>query len=113
MFKAIVPIGVGSALALLPAAASAQQGTSSSYGTVGWGPVVPTISLTNKQRDWNHDNPPSTAGSPMEVDRQFLMGFRQPPEGRGRAATGRRAGAVAAPYPPPSCPASVRPGVRS
>ena len=56
MFKAIALIGVGSALALLPAAASAQQGTSSSYGTVGWGPVVPTISLTNKERDWNHDN---------------------------------------------------------
>jgi hypothetical protein len=56
MFKAIAQIGVGSVLALLPAVALAQQGTSSSYGTVGWGPVVPTISLTNKQRDWNHDN---------------------------------------------------------
>ena len=43
-------------LALLPGAALAQQGNSSSYGSVGWGPVVPTQSLTNKQRDWNHDN---------------------------------------------------------
>jgi hypothetical protein len=30
---------------LSPAAALAQQGTSSSYGAVGFGPVVPTISL--------------------------------------------------------------------
>jgi len=43
-------------LALLPGAALAQQGNSSSYGSVGWGPAVPTQSLTNKQRDWNHDN---------------------------------------------------------
>ncbi len=56
MFKAIALIGVSAALGLLPAAAQAQQGTSSSYGSVGWGPVVPTISLTNKQRAWNHDN---------------------------------------------------------
>ena len=56
MLKAIATIGVGAALALLPASAQAQQGTSSSYGTVGWGPVIPTISLTNKQRAWNHDN---------------------------------------------------------
>ena len=56
MFKTIVPVGVSAALALLPAAALAQQGTSSSYGTVGWGPVIPTQSLTNKERAWNHDN---------------------------------------------------------
>jgi hypothetical protein len=56
MSKAIALVGVSSALALLPIVALAQQGNSSSYGTVGWGPEVPTISLTNKQRDWNHDN---------------------------------------------------------
>jgi hypothetical protein len=56
MLKTIAMFGLGAALALIPAAALAQQGNSSSYGTVGWGPVVPTISLTNKQRDWNHDN---------------------------------------------------------
>jgi hypothetical protein len=55
MFRAIALI-LGLARPLVPVAALAQQGTSSSYGTVGWGPVIPTISLTNKQRDWNHDN---------------------------------------------------------
>jgi hypothetical protein len=38
MSKAIALVGVSSALALLPAVALAQQGNSSSYGTVGWGP---------------------------------------------------------------------------
>jgi hypothetical protein len=56
MFKTIVFIGFGASLALVTAAALAQQGTSSSYGTVGWGPVIPTQSLTNKERAWNHDN---------------------------------------------------------
>jgi hypothetical protein len=56
MLKAIARIGLGAALALPSAAALAQQGTSSSYGTVGWGPVIPTQSLTNKERAWNHDN---------------------------------------------------------
>jgi hypothetical protein len=56
MFKTIALIGLGASLALLPAAALAQQGTSSSYGSVGWGPVIPTQSLSNKNRDWNHDN---------------------------------------------------------
>jgi len=56
MSKTIAMIGLGVALAILPAAALAEQGTSSSYGSVGWGPVIPTQSLTNKQRAWNHDN---------------------------------------------------------
>jgi hypothetical protein len=56
MFKTIAMIGLGAAVALAPAAALAEQGTSSSYGSVGWGPVIPTQSLTNKDRDWNHDN---------------------------------------------------------
>ena len=56
MTKTIAMIGLGAALSLLPAAALAEQGTSSSYGTVGWGPVIPTISLTNRDRAWNHDN---------------------------------------------------------
>jgi hypothetical protein len=53
MFKTIAMIGLGAALAT---AALAEEGTSSSYGSVGWGPVIPTQSLTNKDRDWNHDN---------------------------------------------------------
>jgi hypothetical protein len=56
MFKTIALIGLVVALALLPAAALAQQGTSSSYGSVGWGPRIPTQSLTPFDRQWNHDN---------------------------------------------------------
>jgi hypothetical protein len=56
MSKTIALIGLGAALALLPAAALAQQGRSSSYGSVGWGPVIPTQSLTPRDRAWNHDN---------------------------------------------------------
>jgi hypothetical protein len=56
MLKSIALIGFAAALAILPGAALAQQGTSSSYGTVGWGPVIPTQELTNKDRFWNHDN---------------------------------------------------------
>jgi hypothetical protein len=41
-------------LALLPSAALAQQGTSSSYGSEGWGPRIPTEALTPRDRDWNH-----------------------------------------------------------
>ncbi len=55
MFKTILLIGFGAAV-LLPAAAFAEQGTSSSYGSVSWGPVIPTQSLTNRDRAWNHDN---------------------------------------------------------
>ena len=51
MFKTIALVGLGATLALLPAAALAEQGASSSYGTVGWGPVIPTQSLTPRDRD--------------------------------------------------------------
>jgi len=53
MFRTIALIGL---LALAPSAALAQQGTSSSYGSVGWGPQIPTQALAPKDRDWNHDN---------------------------------------------------------
>jgi len=56
MFKAAAFIGLAAALALLSGAALAQQGTSSSWGTVGWGPVIPTQSLTPRDREWNFDN---------------------------------------------------------
>jgi hypothetical protein len=56
MFKAASFIGVAAGLALLSSAALAQQGDSSSWGTVGWGPVIPTQSLTPKERQWNFDN---------------------------------------------------------
>ena len=56
MIKTVVFAGVAAALAFLSAAALAQQGDSSSWGTVGWGPVIPTQALTGKERAWNHDN---------------------------------------------------------
>jgi hypothetical protein len=56
MLKIAVLAAIGAALALLAAPALAQQGTSSSYGSVGWGPVIPTQSLTIKDRAWNHDS---------------------------------------------------------
>ncbi len=54
MLKIVTMIGLGWVLALPSGVVLAQQGTSSSYGTEGWGPRVPTESLTPKQRDWNH-----------------------------------------------------------
>jgi hypothetical protein len=56
MFKVASFIGVAAGLAVLSSAALAQQGNSSSWGTVGWGPVIPTQSLTPRERQWNFDN---------------------------------------------------------
>ena len=56
MRRMIVLIALGAAVALAPAAALAEQGTSSSYGSVGAGPHVPTQSLTPFDRSWNHAN---------------------------------------------------------
>jgi hypothetical protein len=56
MFKTVAAIGFGAGLALLSSAALAQQGNSSSWGSVGWGPVIPTQSLTPRERQWNFDN---------------------------------------------------------
>ena len=56
MLKIAVLAAVGAALALSAAPALAQQGTSSSYGSVGWGPVIPTQSLTPRDRAWNVQN---------------------------------------------------------
>jgi hypothetical protein len=56
MFKASALIGAAAGLLLLSGAALAEQGDSSSYGTVGWGPVIPTQSLTHFDRAWNHAN---------------------------------------------------------
>ena len=58
MFKAASFVGFAAGLALLSSAALAEQGNSSAWGTVGWGPVIPTQSLTPKERQWNNDNEP-------------------------------------------------------
>jgi hypothetical protein len=44
--------------ALLSSTAFAEQGDSTAWGTVGWGPVIPTQSLTPKERAWNNDYEP-------------------------------------------------------
>jgi hypothetical protein len=56
MRKTIALIALGVALAAAPGAALAEQGTSSSWGSVGWGPRIPTQSLTPFDRGWNHAN---------------------------------------------------------
>ena len=56
MLKAIALITLAAGLALPPSAAFAVNGASSSYGTEGYGPTVPTQSLTPFQRSWNHAN---------------------------------------------------------
>ncbi len=56
MLKTIALIGLAAALALPPAAAVAQTGTSSSYGSYGAGQRIPTQSLSNFDRQWNHFN---------------------------------------------------------
>ena len=58
MFKAIAIAlgGLVAALALLTVAASAQTGTSSSWGSYGRGQQIPTQALTPFDRSWNHDH---------------------------------------------------------
>ena len=56
MFKAAFFVSFAAGLTLLSSAALAEQGNSSAWGTVGWGPVIPTQSLTPKERQWNFDN---------------------------------------------------------
>jgi hypothetical protein len=56
MIKTLALIGLAAALALPSVPAFAVSGNSSSYGTEGSGPAVPTRSLTPFQRSWNHAN---------------------------------------------------------
>ncbi len=56
MLKTIALIGVAAALAIPAAPAFAVKGNSSAYGTEGYGPTVPTQSLTPFQRAYNHGN---------------------------------------------------------
>jgi hypothetical protein len=58
MFKAASFVALAAALAISSSTALAEQGNSTAWGTVGWGPVIPTQSLTPKERAWNHDNEP-------------------------------------------------------
>jgi hypothetical protein len=56
MLKTTALIGLVAALAFPVAPAFAVSGNSSSYGTEGYGPRVPTQALTPFQRSWNHAN---------------------------------------------------------
>ncbi len=56
MLKTIALIGLAAALAFPSVPAFAVNGNSSSYGTEGSAPTVPTQSLTPFQRSWNHAN---------------------------------------------------------
>ncbi len=56
MFKAASFVGVVAGIVLLSGAALAEQGDSSSWGSVGWGPVIPTQSLSSFDRAYNEAN---------------------------------------------------------
>jgi hypothetical protein len=56
MLKTIALIGLAAALVVPSVPAFAVNGNSSAYGTEGYGPTVPTQSLTPFQRSWNHAN---------------------------------------------------------
>jgi len=56
MLRTIALIGLAAALILPSASAFAVSGNSSAYGTQGYGPTVPTQSLTPFQRSWNRAN---------------------------------------------------------
>jgi hypothetical protein len=76
MFKTLAATSFAAALTLLSSTAFAQQGNSSAWGTVGWGPVIPTQSLTPKERQWNFDNEAKNeAENGAEYLRQHRMGL--------------------------------------
>jgi hypothetical protein len=56
MLKAVAVIGFAGAMLISPVVAFADSGTSSSYGTTGSGPKIPTRSLSTFDRSWNHAN---------------------------------------------------------
>jgi len=75
MSKRLATFAFSAGCAVLSTSAFAQQGNSSAWGTVGWGPVIPTQSLTPKQRQWNFDNQAKyEAENSAEYLRQHGMG---------------------------------------
>jgi hypothetical protein len=56
MLKTFTIFGLAAGMLVPSAWAFAASGNSSSYGTDGSGPTVPTQSLTPFQRSWNHAN---------------------------------------------------------
>lgn len=76
MFRLMRLVSAAGAFALLSGAALAEQGNSSAWGTVGWGPVIPTQSLTPKERQWNFDN---EAKNEAENGAEWLRVHRKSP----------------------------------
>jgi hypothetical protein len=64
MLETIALIGLAAALVVPSVPAFAVNGDSSSYGAEGYGPTVPTQSLTPFQRSWNHANESKERGAP-------------------------------------------------
>jgi hypothetical protein len=58
MLKPFFFVLLATTLRTAPGAGFAQSGDSSSFGTVGPGPVLPTISLTPRDRWWNFNQTP-------------------------------------------------------
>jgi hypothetical protein len=56
MLKTLARLGLLAVIVPAPAAALAQTGTSSSWGSYGSGPQIPTQALTPRERAWNHDH---------------------------------------------------------
>lgn len=76
MFKAVSFVAIAGALVFMSGAAFAEQGDSSSWGSYGWGPVIPTRALTPKDREWNFNNTPLyQAGDSAEWLRQHGKGL--------------------------------------
>ncbi len=56
MLKNIARFGLAVGIAASPTVALAQTGTSSSWGSYGSGPTIPTQALTPFDRAWNEDH---------------------------------------------------------
>jgi hypothetical protein len=56
MFRPVALICAAAALTFAPVVAFAQTGTSSSWGSYGYGEQIPTQALTPKDRQWNFDH---------------------------------------------------------
>ena len=56
MLKTIACVGLAAVIAVSPAVALAQTGTSSSWGSYGLGQQIPTQALKPKDRSWNFDH---------------------------------------------------------
>ena len=76
MLKATSFVALAAGFGLLSGAALGEQGNSTAWGTVGWGPVIATQSLTPRERSWNNDNLPLYhAGDSAEWLRQHGKGL--------------------------------------